>query len=82
MFSPETDDKRWPTFRDEEATLALREDYLERMEVTIKRLGDLIAQAQLLEAERQLLLYQLSHIQQHLRESLNMLLAKKLLSNN
>ena len=58
MFFPETDDEGWSASRNEDELLALREDCHERMEGTIKRLHALVAQAPLIEPERQLLLYQ------------------------
>ena len=75
MFSPQTGYDGWSVFPDEQQQLALQQDCLEQMEATIKRLRTIVVQALMPETERQTLLYQLSHIQQHLRESVNILVA-------
>ena len=77
MFYPQTGYEGWSVFPDEEVQLALHQDCLEQMETTIKRLRKIVAQISMPEVERQTILYQLSHILQHLRESVNLLVADK-----
>lgn len=82
MFSPQTGYEGWSVFPEECNELALRQDCLDGMEAAIKRLRDIVATAPLLDLERQTLLYQLSHIQLHVRESVNMLVADIFLRKN
>ena len=82
MFYPQTGYEGLSVLRDEEEELALRRDCQEGMEATIKRLREIVAHASLSEFERQTLLYQLSHMLQHLRESVNLFVAENLLRTN
>lgn len=82
MSFPQTSHEGWAVFPDEQEQLALHQDCLEDMEATIQRLRAIVASTSLPEIERQALLYQLSHILLHLRESVNHLLADQLRRRN
>lgn len=82
MFYPQTGYEGLSAWRSEEEDLALRQDCQEDMEATITRLRTIVIHAPMSEVERQIVLYQLTHILQHLRESVNLLLAEKQLRHN
>jgi hypothetical protein len=73
MFLPQQGPAAWPKLSDELTHLALEQDCLEQTLATIKRLREIVVAFPLAEHERQTLLYQLSHIRQHLEEAVNAL---------
>ena len=81
-FFRQTGYEGWLTFYPEEELLAVRQACHEEMEQALTRLYAIVAQASLGEEECQQLLYQMSHIQQHLREAINLLAADYLLRTN
>lgn len=82
MFFPQTNFEGWFVLPDEMIELALRQDWLDGMLATVKRLSEIIVTTPLSEVERLVLLSQLWNIQQHLRESVDRLIADRLLRNN
>lgn len=82
MFFPHTNFEGWFVLPDEMIELALRQDWLDGMLATVKRLSEIIVTTPLSEVERMVLLSQLGNMQQHLRESVDRLIADRLLRNN
>ena len=82
MFAPKSGPEGWPKLPDEMTQLALCQDWLDHTAATLKRLREIVIAVPLAENERQLLLYQLGHIWQHLDESVNSLAANVHLRNN
>ena len=74
--------EEWYCLPDEMTELALRQDGLDGMLATIHRLHQLVATAPLSETERQVLYSQLWNTQFHLQETVNSLVADRLLRKN
>lgn len=82
MFPPQTDTNGWVGWPDEMTELALRQDCLNGLLVTIQRLREIIAKVPLSSVERQVLLSQLWQMQHSLREPVNSLVADRQARNN
>ena len=70
-------DEGWYPLPDEMTELALRQDGLDGMLATIKRLHQIVATVSLSESERQVLLSQLGYMQWYLQEAVNSLVADR-----
>ncbi len=70
-------DEGWHPLPDEMTELALRQDGLDGMLATIRRLHQIVATVSLSESARQVLLSQLGYMQWYLQEAVNSLVADR-----
>ncbi len=82
MFFPQSGYEEWYLLPEEMTELALRQDGLDGMLATIQRLRQIVATVPLSAVERQVLLSQLWNMQMHLQETVNSLVADRLLRKN
>lgn len=82
MNLPQDPAEGWYPFPDEMMELALRQDGLDGMLATIKRLHQIVATVPLSDAERQVLLSQLGYMQWYLQETVDSLVADRFASMN